>query len=172
MAKTLMVIAAKGYQDIEYETPKEILEQNGHTVITTSTKTEAKGSLGGSANVDILLKKVDPQNYDAVVFIGGPGSHKLIKNRKTLSLAKKFYEAGKLTAAICAAPAILANAGILKGKTATCHEGQSEILIKKDVNYTGNPVEKEGNIITASGPGAARDFGKKIAKTISESGLK
>ncbi|MBD3360908.1 DJ-1 family protein [Candidatus Peregrinibacteria bacterium] len=169
MAKILMVIAAKGYQDIEYETPKEILEQNGHTVITTSTKPEAKGSLGGSTKVDILLKKVDPKDYDAITFIGGPGSHKLIKNRKTLSLAKNFYESGKLTTAICAAPAILANAGILEGKTATCHEGQSQTLIKKEANYTGSPVEQDSNIITASGPGAARDFGKKIAKAISDS---
>jgi protease I len=164
--KVLMVIAPDGYQDIEYNTPKSILTNNGYEVITTSTIQTAKGSLGGETEVDLLLKEAFQEDYIAIVFVGGPGAHFYFEYQPALKLAQDFYNAGKLTTAICAGPSILANAGILKNKTATSFEGQGKNLENKGATYTGNLVEQDGTIITANGPQAAEAFGKKIVEAL------
>lgn len=161
-----MVIAPEGYQDIEYETPKKIFLAKGHEVITTSTKEIAQGSMGGLTKVDLLLNAVDFNDYDTVVFIGGPGSHVYFTDQKALKLAQEFYNSGKITAAICAAPSILANAGILSGKIATCFEGQSQNLLKNGAKYSGKPIEQDKTIITANGPASAQLFGQKIVEAL------
>jgi len=164
--KILIVIAPEGYQDIEYNTPKEILQKAGYEVVTTSTKEVAKGSLGGETKVDLTLDKVNLEDYIAVAFIGGPGSHIYFDYKPALKLAQDFYNAGKLTAAICAAPSILANAGLLNGKTATSFEGQFQNLKDKGAAVTPSPVAQDGIIITANGPSAAKLFGEKIVEVL------
>ncbi|MFA7685320.1 MAG: DJ-1/PfpI family protein [Candidatus Gracilibacteria bacterium] len=164
--KILIVIAPEGYQDIEYETPKKVLQDAGYEIITTSTQEVAHGSLGGSTKVDLLLDQVNPSDYIAIVFVGGPGSHFYFDYQPALNLAKDFYNSGKLTTAICAGPSILANAGLLKGKTVTSFSGQAENLKANGATYTGNPVEQDGTIITANGPSSAQVFGEKIAKAL------
>jgi protease I len=164
--KILIVVAPEGYQDIEYNTLKEILQKAGYEIVTTSTAEIAKGSLGGKTKVDLLLDKVNVEDYIAIVFIGGPGSHVYFNHKPVLKLAQDFYNAGKITAAICAAPSILANAGILNGKTATSFEGQIQNLKDKGAAITNNPIEQDGIIITANGPSAAKAFGDKIVDTL------
>lgn len=162
MANILMVIAPEGYQDIEYGTPKEIFEQAGHIVTTTCSSITAKGSLGGQTDADVLLKDVEAETYDAVIFVGGPGSHDYFNDEIALRLVHKFFDSGKLTCAICAAPSILANAGILNGITCTCFKDESENLLSNGAVYTGTPVEADGLIITANGPEAAKEFAETI----------
>ena len=168
MAKILSVISPEGYQDIEYNDSKKALEAKGHTVITASTVEEAHGGYGGTEKADVLLKDVNPDDYDAILFVGGPGCHDYFDDPVAHNLAKAFYNSKKLTTAICAAPSILANAGLLKGVNATCFSSQADNLKKKGANYTGNPVEQDGLIITADGPGSAKSFGEKIAKDLVE----
>ena len=159
-----MVIASEGYQDTEYGNPKEIFENLKHTVVTTSTTLDCKGSKGGSVRADILLKDVKSDDYDVIVFVGGPGSHQYFNDPLAHKIAREFYEKNKLTCAICAGPGILASAGILEGKNATSFPGIQELLIKAGATPTGNPVEKDGTIITADGPTSARTFGETIAQ--------
>lgn len=166
MAKILMVIAPEGFQEIEYGTPKQYLEKKGHEVITTSTVSEPKGHMGNTVHTDLLLKDVKVEDYDAVAFVGGGGSLFYFNHPPALSLARSFFEANLLTCAICAAPSILANAGILKDKKATCFPSQQGNLIGKGVNYTGSSVEKDGIIITANGPKSAKKFAKAIHKAL------
>jgi protease I len=80
-------------------------------------------------------------------------------------LAKEFNKDGKVVSAICIAPSILANAGILNGKKATSFPSQRN-NINAVGTYTGTPVEVDGKIITGNGPQAAKDFGKKIAEAL------
>ena len=161
-----MVLAPERYQDKEYETPRCVLEAAGHTVFTTSTVHHAQGGLGGSTVVDVLLKEVDPVSYDAIVFVGGSGAHLYFDDPTAHGLARSFYEAEKLTTAICAGPSILANAGLLKGKKATCSPSQEENLKAHGAQVTGQPVEQDGFLITANGPMAAEAFGEKIAEAL------
>lgn len=81
-------------------------------------------------------------------------------------LAKKFYEAGKLTAAICVAPAILAKAGVLSGKKATSWSGAVDDLKNGGAIYVNEQVVRDGQLITADGPSAAASFAKKIIEVL------
>ncbi|HIH21981.1 MAG: DJ-1/PfpI family protein [Candidatus Diapherotrites archaeon] len=165
--KVLLVIAPKNFRDEELFHTKEELEKAGfQTSIASSSLSEAVGMLGGKAKPEILLEKAKAEDFDAVAFIGGGGAASYFNNRFALSLAQKFYNAGKITAAICIAPVILANAGLLNGKKATSFPSEENALEDKGAAFTGNPVEADGLIVTAEGPKAARDFGKKIAQLL------
>ena len=166
MAKILSVIAPEGFQDKEYGDSKTALEKAGHKVITASNTGTAHGKFGGEVDVDIMLSDARPEDYDAIIFIGGPGSFEYFDDPDALNLAQDFYNAGKLTTAICAAPAILANAGVLEDVKATCWEGESDTLIENGADYTGNPIEVDGLIITADGPMSATKFGETIADNL------
>lgn len=165
MAKILMVIAPKNYQDTEYEIPKKILEEKGHQVFTASTEKIAYG-YKGHTKTDLLLNNASVNDYDALIFVGGSGSHDYFDNKKTLELAQNFFNANKITCAICSSVSILANAGILKDKKSTCYIDEAENLKVKGAVYTGRPVEQDGIIITANGPAAAELFGKTIAEAL------
>lgn len=166
MAKVLMVISPNGYQDFEYEETKKVLVENGHTITTASTTETALGALGGATKIDTLLGQTNSTNYDAIVFIGGPGTGVYFQNQKAHSLAKEFLAADKLVAAICIAPVILANAGILEGKKATVFPSGAQDLANKGAICTGANVETDGKIVTANGPVSAKEFGKKITKLL------
>jgi protease I len=162
MANILMILAEEGYQDKEYGDPRAVFEREGHRVFTASTQQVAKGKWGGTTNVDVLLNEVNPEDYDVVVFVGGPGSHQYFEDPKAHEIAHAFFEANKLTTAICAGPSILAHAGLLQGKKATCYDSQIENLKSHGAIYTGADVERDGNLITANGPMSAEQFGERI----------
>jgi protease I len=166
MAKALMIIAPSGYQDFEYGETRKVLEKKGHEVITSSTVAVAQGALGGETQIDVLFGEIDPQEYDAVIFVGGPGTAIYFQNSVAHKLAREFAESGKITAAICIAPVILANAGLLEGKKSTVFPSGAEDIMRKGALFTDSAIEIDGNIVTANGPKAARKFGKKIAKLL------
>lgn len=167
MAKVLMVIANSNFRDEElFHTKEEIEKAGNETVIASNSLNEATGTLGGKIKPTILVKDVSFGGYDAVVFVGGTGSALYFDNSPALNLARAFFNNEKITSAICIAPSILANAGILKGKKVTSYSSEKENLTAKGATYTGNDVEVDGKIITANGPNAAHEFGKKIAELL------
>ena len=166
MSKVLSIIAPEGFQDKEYDDSKTAIEAAGHTVITASTADMAKGKFGLQVETDVLLSDAEVDDYDAIVFIGGPGCEEYFDDPDALNLAQDFYNDGKLTCAICAAPAILAHAGLLDDKKATCWKGVSGILKEYGADYSAKDVEQDGLIITGSGPAAATAFGEAVAKTL------
>lgn len=166
MVKVLFVIAPKNFKDEEYYTPKDILEKSNIKVVTTSNIMEAISVNGKKQGVDILLDKININEYNGVVFVGGPGASVYFNDRKAISLAKDFFESNKLTAAICIAPSILANAGVLNGKRATAFPSEKNNLENKGAIYTNETVTVDGNIVTGNGPGAAKEFGKRILELL------
>lgn len=162
-----MVLAYDRYRDEEYEEPRKVFEDEGAKVtVASSSPGEARGKMGGKARVDILLDETKMDDYEAVVFVGGPGSDEYFHNPKALALARETWEAGKVIAAICIAPVTLANAGILKGKKATSFPSVENGLRAGGANYTGSPVERDGKIVTGSGPKAATEFGKAVVAAL------
>jgi len=165
--KVVMVIASDKFRDEELKEPKEFLEKLGAKVTVASTTLErVTGMLGAMAKPEILLDNVEAADYDAVVFIGGFGAQQYFQDPTAHALAQDAARQGKVLGAICIAPALLANAGLLNGKTATCYESEAETLKKNGANYTGKPVEVDGKIVTGNGPDAAKEFGQALAKVL------
>jgi len=166
--KTLIIIAFQGFRDEEYAEPKQVLEQAGVKVTTASSHIgTATGKLGLKTKVDITLDQVKVNDYDAVIFVGGPGSYDYFTNQTVLKIAQDAVLQDKVLGGICAAAGILALAGVLKGKKATSFSGVADILKQNGALYTAHPgYEVDGKIVTADGPGNAKKFGEGIAKLV------
>jgi len=161
----VLIVAHDGFRDEEYAEPLEIFKENGYSVKTASSSpTNATGNFGLQAKVDLLVKNINVKEFAAIVFVGGPGAAEYFTDRQAHNVIKDAYKNNIIVAAICIAPNILANAGILEGKKATCWD--SENLIKRKVNYTGNSVERDGLIITGKNPQAAKSFAQLIVTAI------
>jgi protease I len=169
MTKVLMVVAPKNFRDTEYFVTKRMLEEANHVVETASKVTgEITGFEGRILNPDHRLVDIDPEEYDAIIYIGGQGMNEYLSDEEFTRQAKRFFELKKLVAAICIAPAVLANAGILQGKKVTSWDGVKDLLISKGVIYTGSDVEIDSNVITAIGPAASEAFGLKICEYLTK----
>ena len=166
--RVLMVIAPENFRDEELLHTKEELERARANVTIASTKTKpARGMFGATVVPDLELERVKVDDYDAVVFVGGAGAAAYFDHDRALSMAKDATEKGKKVCAICIAPVILANAGVLKGKRATVWNGEYKRMLENGgAIYVNKAVVVDGNLITAIGPQAAREFGRTIAKQL------
>ncbi len=164
----LMILASVNFRDPEFTTPRDVLSASGIKVLTASATPIAKGAEGLTVKIDVLLNKVDPSKYDAVIFVGGPGSDQYFDDPVAHKICTETLKHGKILASICAAGSTLARAGVLKGIRSTAFESRSQDLKDHGANYTGNPVEVDGKIITANGPAAAKAFGEAIVKALSK----
>ena len=161
--KILMIIASKLFRDEEYIVPREMFEKEGARVTVASDSSElAEGKLGLKVKPDIFIEDISSDEYDAVVFVGGPGSKNFWNSKTAHRIAKSFSEQNKLVCAICSAPIIISNAGLLRGKRATCFADDKSELEKGGAIYTGKDVEFDGNFITGNGPSAATELAKTI----------
>lgn len=167
MARVVFVIAPENFRDEElFHTKEEIDNAGNETAIASLRKGSCSGMLGGTAEASYSLDEITADDFDAIVFVGGKGASVYFENELALKLAKDFESKGKAVAAICIAPSILANAGLLNGRKATCFESEHANIEEKGATFTGSPVEVAGNIITANGPKAAHDFGKAIVEVL------
>jgi protease I len=167
--KIVMIIAERMFEASEFKELKDVFEQEGAKIIVAcSTLSEASGSglYVLTVKPDILITDIETKNFNAIVFIGGIGCAEYFDNPIAHKIAKQALDQGKIIAAICGAPVILANAGLLQGKKATT--SRSYNIKQKGAIYTGNPVERDGNIITANGPAASKQFAEKIVAALSE----
>lgn len=163
MAKVLMIIAPERFRDEELFVTKEELEKAGHeTVIASSVRGTCPGSRGGFATAALTLNEVQVSDYDAVVFVGGGGSKIFFANEAALHIAREMYRKKAVVAAICLAPVILANAGILTEKQATVAGTAAKMIVDKGAQYTEPGVTVDGNIVTGNAPKSSRLFAQKI----------
>ena len=173
MKKVLFVIAKTDFRDEEYFIPKGILEKE-FTVETASNGNKgeiALGFLGGEANIDINIKDVNVDEYDAIIFVGGAGALKNLDNEDSYRVIREAFEKNRLVCAICIAPTILAKSGILKNKKATVWHSDLDkspikVLEENGAIFVDEDVVEDGNVITANGPKAAEKFGKKILEKL------
>jgi protease I len=163
MAKVLMIIAPERFRDEELFVTKEELEKAGHeTVIASLQRGLCPGSRGGFASAALALDEVKIENYDAVVFVGGGGSRLYFANEQAIHIARETNKMGKVIAAICLAPVILANAGVLAGKKATVAGTEARTIESKGATYTGPGVTVDGLVVTGNAPKSSKLFGEKI----------
>ena len=174
LKKAVMVIAFQGFQDFEYSETRRVLEAADiEIVVASSLKGDAQGKSGQSVTVDKVIDEVVPEDFDALVFIGGPGALEYVENSSAHQLAQQAVNKDKILAAICIAPGILAKAGVLKGKQATVwsdsvNKSTIEVLEKGGAEYLDQAVVVDGKIITGNGPEAAAEFGQKIVEALKQ----
>lgn len=177
MKKALIIIAHKGFQDIEYSKTREQLE-NANIEVSVASTSEGicTGAFGLEVEPDLILQEVNINDFDAIVFIGGPGTPSVRSSPYSTKIALDAHNAGKIIGAICWSPTILAKAGILDGKRATVWVGYDDekgmdtnkYLEQQGAEFVREPVVVDGRIVTANGPPAAEMFGKTLAKMITQ----
>jgi protease I len=165
--KVLMVIAKNKFRDEEYLEPRKILEEAGATItVASSSLNESKGMLGLTVKPDALIGNAKEEDFDGIVFVGGGGAAEYFDSPVAHTLARNFFDHGKLTSAICIAPATLANAGLLKGKKATAFPSSVAALKSHGAIVLSEPVVIDGKVVTAVGPEAAKTFGQELVRVL------
>ncbi|MFC1517229.1 DJ-1/PfpI family protein [Candidatus Margulisiibacteriota bacterium] len=168
MAKLLFLIVPNGFRDEEYDVPKKVFEKNGIEVVACSDKPgPLTGKLGKvTANVDILLKDVNIEDYDAIAIAGGQDY--FWNDPKILEMLKKMDAVKKPIGAICISGCIPSQAGIMKGRKSTVFETPASVaeLEKHGAIYTGEDLTVDGNVVTANGPAPAQKFAEEILKLL------
>ncbi len=166
----IIELFADGFEEIEAVSPADVLRRAGLTVKTVSTTGgyTAIGAHGIPFVCDMLITDLDSISIgeiSCVILPGGmPGAKNLFENGKVTALIKEINALGGIVAAICAAPFILGRLGLLSGKKATCYPGFESELTGAEICQ--DKAVKDGNIITAKGPGAALDFARLISEAL------
>jgi len=175
MKKAIFIIASKDFRDEEYFVTKEVLEKGGVHIKTASDKCKAIGKFGGEATADFLINDLNVDEFDAVIFPGGQGAVELLDNELVYSIIQRTALNGKIIAAICIAPTLLAKAGILKEKRATVWSTPLDktainILRENDVKYERKAVVVDGKVITAENAEFSQEFGEAILEELTKQG--
>lgn len=157
---SVLVPLAQGCEELEAVTIIDLLVRAGVEVVTAGLEA---GPVTASRGVVLLprttLDDALNRDYDMVVLPGGmPGAANLDNDPRIHQLLSRMAGSGKFIAAICAAPRVLANAGLLSGKRATSYPGHLDKMDLPDVEYCQESVVRDGKVITSRGPGTAMDF--------------
>ncbi len=161
--KRVLCILEKGFEEIETVTPVDLLRRAGVEVVMAGVSSEmVTGRSGISIKADAMLGEIDLGSFDVLFLPGGPAVMGLRKNAQILELIRQYAAEGKIIAAICAAPLLLKDAGILEGKIFTAHfSTQAELP-----STTGERVVEDGNFITSRGAGTAMEFGLALIEKL------
>lgn len=156
----VLVPLAQGCEELEAVTIIDLLRRARIDVVVAGLEPgEVKASRGVRLVPDMTLDEALGRDYDMVVLPGGlPGADHINADPRIHALLKKMVESGKFVGAICAAPKVLADAGLLAGQRATAYPGALDEKQTGGMDFTGAPVEDAGSVITSRGPGTAMDF--------------
>lgn len=159
MAKVLIPLA-QGCEELEAVTVIDLLRRAGIEVTTAGLDDQpVRASRGTVLMPDTTLEAVLDEAFDMIVLPGGlPGADHLNNDPRIHTLLLQMNEAGKYTAAICAAPKVLASAGLLNGRRATSFPGALDNIQTDNMQYEQTAVVVDGKVITSRGPGTAMDF--------------
>lgn len=153
--KRVLCLLIDGFEEIETVTPVDVLRRAGAEVVIAALREKtATGRCGIRVEADVLLEETDAAGFDLLLIPGGPGVGDLRADGRAALLAKDFASAGKPVAAICAAPLVLMDAGLLAGKRFTAYPS-----VRPELGGGGDDrVVVDGQIITSRGAGTALDF--------------
>ena len=162
-----LIILADGFEEVETVTPIDVLRRADIEVLVSGlAKKVVTGSHGVVLTTDVLLKDIQDLP-DAIIIPGGPGAEELGRSPQVREWVRKVGSANKIVSAICAAPAaVLAPAGVLEGKKATCFPGYENRLAAGGAVFSPDRVVVDGPIITSRGAGTAMEFSLELVRAL------
>jgi protein deglycase len=163
---TVLVPLAQGCEEIEAVTIIDILRRAGITVVSAGLDTQAVRASRGTVLIpDTTLDEALKHSYDMVVLPGGqPGTNNLKADTRILALLRQMAQQDKYICAICAAPSVLATAGLLDGKLATSFPGALNAF--GNIRLQNTAIVEDQKIITSRGPGTAMDFSLTLVERL------
>ncbi len=156
----VLIPLAEGFEELEAITQIDLLRRAGVEVVTAGlVPGPVKASRGTLIVPETEMDKVLRQDFDMVILPGGlPGAQHLDADPRIHDLLRRHHAAQRYTAAICAAPKVLANAGLLDGRSATWYPGTLSEMDYPQIRPSLAPVVVDGKVVTSRGPGTAMDF--------------
>lgn len=163
----ILVPLADGFEEIEAVNVIDILRRGDVDVVTAGLK---EGLVEGSHKIKMLpdttLGKIDYRDFDGLVLPGGaPGFVNLGNDERILKMAREMDKAGKVVAAICAAPSVLIKAGVLQGRKATVSPS-GKAQVEACAKFSEERVVVDGNLVTSRSPGTALEFALKLVEML------
>jgi len=165
MPQRALVLLAHKFEEIEATCPIDLLRRAEVEVVTASCEStlEVTGRSSITLLADQFLANLNAANFDLLVLPGGPSVFDLRENSQVLSLIQEFHHSGKPIGAICAAPLLLLDAGLIEGKTYTAHGSVGDELPNMVEDQT---VVSDENLITSRGAGTAVEFGLALVSRL------
>lgn len=170
----VLVPLAPGFEELEAITIIDLLRRANISVITATLGDDGDAPVEGSHGVSVLpdvslQDAIEEDDFDTVVLPGGlPGADHLRDDPRIINLLQRTASRGGYTAAICAAPQVLARSGLLDGRSATAYPGVLEGLALQNTQLTAEAVTIDGKIITSKGPGTAMEFALTLIELLSD----
>jgi len=165
--RTILVPLAPGFEEIEAVTIVDVLRRAGLPVVVAGLEAgPCRGAHGMTLAIDRPLAEVAAEDVRTIVLPGGmPGTTHLMEDERVLALVRALHAERRPVAAICAAPMVLAAAGVLGGRRATSHPGVRDRLQGVHV-VDEEPVVRDGTLITSQGPGTALAFALALVEEL------
>jgi protease I len=171
----IAILSTKGFEQSELFQPKKALEAAGATVHVVSPEAGSikgwkDGDWGDSVDVDVVLKDARHEDYDALVLPGGQMNPDILRTiPEAVSFVKSFFDAGKPLAAICHAPWLLIDAGIVRDLSLTSYKSIKMDVLNAGGKWEDRPVVVDKGVITSRNPDDLDAFSSKIIEQVAKS---
>lgn len=165
--KRVLVPLAEGFEETEAVAVIDVLRRADVEVVVAGLEAGAvRGSHGIEILTDAELSDLDPGDFDLIALPGGmPGTRNLMEDERVLAAVRTLHGSGRTTAAICAAPMVLARAGVVDGVPVTSHPSVRAELGTAVVRDAPRVI-RSGNVVTSQGPGTALEFGLALVEEL------
>lgn len=174
MSHKIAFLLNSHFEQSEYAEVDRLLQDKGHetVLITTNDKKQVQGMKGDvdkadTFTADLFLKEANAEDYDAIVLPGGTVNADTLRvDKAAQDFVKSFYDNKKTVAAICHAPWVLINSGLVKGKTLTAYHTLQTDIENAGGSFVDKQVQQDGNIITSRNPDDIEAFAEAIDKSL------